>query len=388
MSNEIYLDNAATSIPCQESILAFQEALQKQYYNPSALYKPALEIAKKIETCRLQIANLLNTDLKQVIYTASGTDANNFAILSLASKLKAGEKVLYTKIEHPSIIETCKSLSRFGVLIEEIPVSEEGIICLENLEKQLNQNVKLMCIAHVNNELGSINPIAKILELRNRLAPDAHIHVDGVQGFLKLPFSFKSTPVDSYAISAHKLYSSKGLGALILNKNTKLPVYRYGGGQEFGLLSGTENTPGIFAFSAAIKSLSPVDKYRESLWNIKKFFVEQLENALPEFKVLGPSPYDTEKSAPQIINIALPPLRSDVMLNALANEGIYCSSGAACSSMKQKVSRVLQAIQAPKHFAESAIRVSFAPYNTKEDIEKTIAVMKNIYEKFAKYTRR
>lgn len=388
MNKEIYLDNAASTIPCKASIIAIQQALQTQYYNPSALYKPALEIAKKVENCRSQLANIVSTETKQVFYTASGTDANNFAILSYASKIKPGQKVLYSKIEHPSVVESCKSLEKSGIHPEEIPVNKEGIVDLESLEKLLDEKVKLLCIAHVNNELGSVNPLKKITELRNHLAPNAHIHIDGVQGFLKVPFNFKEYPVDSYSISAHKLYSSKGLGALLCKPNTKLPVFRYGGGQEFGLLSGTENTPGIFGLFSSIESLGSFDTYREQLWNIKKIFLELLQSKLPEHKVLGPEPLDPKKSTPHIINIALAPMRSDVMLNALASEGIYCSSGSACSSMKQKISRVLQAIQVPNVLAESAIRVSFAPYNKAEDLDSAVNAMQDIYHKFAKFTRR
>lgn len=388
MNPEIYLDNAATTKPCEACVAAVQRALTQQYYNPSSRYKPALDVANEIAAGRAMLADLCGTKSNHVYFLASGTDASNFAISSYASKMKSGDKVLYTAVEHSCIRETCKSLAQKGILVEEIPVNSYGIVDEDKLTQQLDKHVKLICIMHVNNELGSINPLSRITALRDRFAKAAAIHVDAVQGFLKVPFSFKNTQVQSYAISAHKFYGPKGIAALIVNDNISMPVYRYGGGQELGLVSGTENTAGIFGLIAAVKSVRGLEDYTERLYRLKMYFLDSLKENVPAVQVLGPPPTDRTLAAPHIINVSLTPLRSDVLINALAAEQIYCSSGSACSSMKQKISRVLQAIGVRGQLAESAVRVSFAPYNSTEEVERAVKVIAQIYNQFAKYVRR
>ena len=383
--SEIYLDNAATTKPSETCVKAMCNALQAQYYNPSALYKPALDVQKQLAETKQLLAERFGVNKNNVLFTCGGTDANNCAIFSYAHKCKAGDVVLYTKIEHPSVAEACKALAQREIIVQEIAVNSDGTVDTEQFKTQLNDKVKLICIMHVNNELGTIQNIESICNIRDTLAPNAAIHIDGVQAFLKVPFSFKKYNVQSYSFSAHKIHGPKGLGVLVYSKNIHIMPYRFGGGQELGIISGTENTPAILGLRAVmLEESNEID----SVFEKKVYFLEKLCQNIPSLKIIGPDPHNKEMAAPHILNISFPPLRSDVLINALSQENIYCSSGSACSSQKQKLSSVLQAIHTPRNIAESAVRFSLSKYTTLEELDIAVNTIYNIYTKFAKFVRR
>lgn len=387
MTRPIYLDNSATTMPFKEVVEDFYNNYSLEYFNPSSLYKPSLIVRNKIENCREKIARMLSCKLNDIFFLASGTDANNLAILSYKNKLKKDDVVLYSAIEHPSVTNTCKDLERYGVLVKSIPVNKNGFIDLDKLQNLLDEKVKLICIMHVNNEVGSVNDLKTICSIRDKFAPNASIHIDGVQGFLKVPFSFKDYDVQSYSLSAHKIHGFKGTGVLAIN-NFKPQPYRLGGGQEMGVVSGTENTIGIIALDKAIDIYNAFPNAEIYMRNLKTQFVKCINDRIPNSVIIGPDPFNENISSPNIINVAFVPLRSDVMLNALDARDIYVSSGSACSSKKQKISPVLKELNIPNDIAESAIRFSLSILNSSCEIDETVDAISEIYNKYSKYVRR
>ncbi len=387
-SIEAYFDNSATTKPCDSCVEYLTKNLQKQYYNPSSLYSKGLDIQKIILECKKYIAQQVQALPDNVIYTSGGTEANNLAILGMQSNINADDIVLMTSIEHPSVAEACCYLKQKGVEVKEIDVNNDGTINYDSLQNMLNDKVKIICIMHVNNEIGVVNNLEKISKLRDQYSPKAAIHVDGVQGFLKVPFSFLNYNVQSYSISGHKIHSIKGIGALVLNKNHKITPIQYGGGQEKGLRPGTENTPGIFALDCAIKSYLELDSPNEKMRNLKIYLYKNLKNKLPEIQYIGVNPEDENNSSPNILSVSLYPLRSDVAINALSNKGVYFSSGSACASNKQKLNTSIKKLGISRDISESVIRFSLSPYNDKSEIDYAILNIVDVYSKFAKYTRR
>ena len=254
---------------------------------------------------------------------------------------------------------------------------------LAALRELLTPDTKMICCMQVNNETGAIQPLAEIARLRRELAPNAHFHVDGVQGFLRVPFDMAALQADTYALSGHKIHGPKGIGALVCAPGVKLHPRAVGGGQEGALRSGTENTPGVAGLLAAIRNFPRENDLRA----VKLRLWACLKAAIPQASVNGPAP-DSPQAAPYILNVSLPPVRSETMLHALEGEGIYVGMGSACSSHKQKVSPVLQAMHTPRPLAESALRFSLCPENTAEEMERVAAACLRQYQILSKYQRR
>jgi len=377
---QCYLDNSATTRPTAYVADAVRESMLEGFYNPSALYAPALSSEKKMNACREAIAQELHADSRNVIFTSGGTEADNLAILGSMASVRGG-RVLFSAGEHPAVRAACESLKdRFDV--QEIPYDASGRIDLEALEALLIPETRLICVMQVNNETGAIMQLEDIAKLRDSKCPQALLHVDGVQGFMRLPVDMRKTGIDSYALSGHKIHAPKGIGALVTSSRVKLTARALGGGQEKSLRSGTENTPGIAGLMAAIESYP-----RENdMMAVKLHLYEQLrEIAGDRFFVNGPDP---KEGAAHILNCSLVPVRSETMLYALEGDQVYVANGSACSSRKQKISTVLAAMQIPRKQAESAIRFSLSPYTTVEEIDFAVSCIRRHYDMFKRYERR
>ena len=377
----IYLDNSATTRVCDAAVRAATACMTEGFYNPSALYMPSMAVEKEMNACRDAIARALHAGGDaRVVFTSGGTEADNLAILGGMEHMRGG-RVLYSAGEHPAVREACEQLK--NLTAEEIPLAPDGRIRLDRLEEMLTPDTRLICVMQVNNETGAVMPIGDIARLRDRLCPEAVLHVDGVQGFLRVPFSMRRTGADSYALSGHKIHAPKGIGALVFRPRLRLNPRQIGGGQEKTLRSGTENTPGIEALHAAI-GCWPADCNIRAL---KCLLFSELKKAIPEAVYNGPDPA-AEESAPHILNVSLPPVRSETMLYALAGDGVYVGIGSACSSHKQKVSRVLREMGLNGPRAESALRFSLCPYNTEEEMKTAAAIAARHYDLLKKYTSR
>ncbi len=361
---------------------AMRECMLDGFYNPSALYAPALASEKKLNACREAIARELHADPAKVIFTSGGTEADNLAIFGSLTMYRGG-RVLYTAGEHPAVAVPCESLKN-SFDVQQIPYDAVGSVRLDALEQLLTPDTRLICVMQVNNESGTVMPLREIAQLRDRICPQAMLHVDGVQGFMRLPVDMRAIGIDSYALSGHKIHGPKGIGALVLGTRMRVSARMLGGGQEKGLRSGTENTPGIVGLLTAIENYPQDNNMRA----IKLQLYDRLASiAGDNFRVNGPDPA-SDMAAPHILNCSLVPVRSETMLYALEGDQVYVANGSACSSRKQKLSAVLSAMNIPRRQAESAIRFSLCPYTTKEQIDYAADCIARHYEMLKRYERR
>lgn len=380
---ECYLDNSATTRPGENVVRVMSECMLEGYYNPSALYAPAVQVEKRITACRELIAKQLRADAKRVVFTSGGTEADNLAILSLLSDHRGG-RVLFSAGEHPAVRVPCEALRGHGFDVREIPYDAAGVVDLDALKELITADTRLICVMQVNNETGAVMPLKAIAALRDKLCPQALFHVDGVQGFLRLPVDLRDQGIDSYALSGHKIHGPKGVGALVYGERLRVVPRALGGGQEKNLRSGTENVPGILGLMEAVSSYPAQNDMRA----LKLRLYERLRQIAGEsFYVNGPLP-DSDTAAPHILNCSLVPVRSETMIYALEADHVYVAAGSACSSHKQKLSTVLQAMQVPRRVAESALRFSLSPYTTAEEIDHAADCIARHYALLKRYERR
>ena len=380
-----YLDNSATTKPSAAVAAVVSEMLESGWYNPSALYKPALEIQKRIDGVRETCLKAAGAAGQVVIFTSGGTEADNLALLGhLKSRRKPG-RVLISSVEHPAVSACADEIRKMGHTVEEIPAGKTGSVDLAKLEEMLDEDVLMISVMQVNNETGAVEPLQEIVKLRNAKAPGAAIHVDGVQGFLRVPLDFNKLGIQSYAFSGHKIHGLKGTGALIVRKDHSIRPVQFGGGQEGNLRSGTENTFGIIALGEAVRTWDPEANAR--MREMKNSLRTQLMEKIPEAKVNGPEE-SPETCAPHILNVALMPVRSQTMLFALEGDGIYVSAGSACASRKQKISPVLKAMGVSTEQADCSLRFSLCADTTQEEIDYAVECAVKHYNMLKKFVRR
>ena len=382
---EAYLDNSATTRPCGAAIAAAEECLREGWHNPSALYRPALTAQKRMEAARETCLRAAGADGQRLIFTGGGTEADNLAILGHLRTVRRPGKVLILSVEHPAVSACEAEIVRMGHRVEEIPVTRRGIADTARLAGMLDAFVRLIVVMQVNNEVGAVQPLEEIVSLRDRFAPQAAIHVDGVQGFLRVPLAFNRLGIQSYALSGHKIHACKGVGALILRNDHRISPLVFGGGQEGGLRSGTENTPGIAMLGAAVSAYPRGSA--DYLRGLKTRLWRGLADAIPGAVVNGPEP-DSPESAPHILNMSLQPVRSQTMLFALEGDGVYVSAGSACASHRQRISPVLSAMGIDPKRADCALRFSLCPDNTVEEIDWAVACAAKHYALLSRYVRR
>ena len=380
-----YLDNSATTRPCVSVQALIRELSESGWYNPSALYKPSLEIQKRIGGVRETCLRAAGAEGCRIVFTSGGTESDNLALLGHMKTRRTPGDVLISSVEHPAVSACADEIRKMGHAVEEIPAGQDGTVDLAKLEEMMGEDVLLISVMQVNNETGGVEPLEEIVSLRNRLAPEAAIHVDGVQGFLRMDLDFNRLGIQSYALSGHKIHGLKGTGALIVRKDHPVRPLQYGGGQEGNLRSGTENTFGIIALGEAIRTWDPEANGR--MREMKNRLRSELLNRIPEARINGPEE-NPETCAPHILNIALMPVRSQTMLFALEGDGVYVSAGSACASRKQKVSPVLKAMGVSTEQADCSRRFSQSPMTTKEEIEYAAECTVKQWEMLRKYTRR
>jgi cysteine desulfurase len=373
-----YLDNSATTRPDDRVIEKMAECMREGYFNPSSVYAPAVEAMRAVRECREEILKSVRSDGCRLAFTSGGTEANNLAILGAADKIRDLSVVAVTATEHPSVLASYEALVARGIDVRTIGVNERGELDFDALAKALDDGAKLVSVMQVNNETGAVGDIRRIDEL---IAGRAFLHVDGVQGYLRVPFDMKYC--DLYTLSGHKIHGPKGIGALIYKASVRLAPRAVGGGQEENLRSGTENTPGIAGLREAARLMADYDM--GALMEMKLHLIAAFREAVPEALVNGPDP---ESAAPHIVNLSFPGVRGEVMLHALEAEGVYASTGSACSSKKAKVSRVLVAMGVPAARAESALRFSISPHTTRAEIDWAAEKLGQIYQTLKRFQRR
>lgn len=376
-----YLDNSATTQPCRAAVEAMVRCMTEGFYNPSSVYRPAVDAFRAVRECRETLLKAVHCDGCDLYFTSGGTESNNLAILGAAAKMRGPRICAVSAVEHPSVREPFERLRAEGWDVRVIGVSEDGALRWDELERALDDGAALVSCMQVNNETGALLDAER---LRRTVNGRALIHVDGVQGFLRVPFDMKNA--DLYTLSGHKIHGPKGIGALVVRRGVRLEPRQIGGGQESGMRSGTENTPGIAGLHAAAKELIAVQStLGGELMQKKLHLIGKFREAVPEMLVNGPEP---EHAAPHIVNLSFPGVRGEVMLHALESEGVYASTGSACSSKKLKVSGVLTAMGVAPARAEWALRFSLSPHTTMEEIDDAAQKLGAIYASLKRFQRR
>lgn len=355
MTEEIYFDNGATTRVSNSVADVMYDILVNEYGNPSSLHRKGLNAEHILKNSRTVIAEEMCADPNEIYFTASGSEANNLAILGYMRTMRYKGEVITSKIEHKCVLECMKRLEEDGFLVHYLDVDENGIVDLQQFENLVNEKTQLVSIMHVNNECGSIEPIEKIYEILKSKNKNAVFHTDDIQGFCKVDINNKC--YDMRSVSAHKIHGPKGVGALYVKKGIRLSPVIYGGGQEKGIRGGTENVSGIAGFAEAVKSIR---RNYDHILDIKKHIIKRVTEEIPKVYINA----DCENTSPYILNICMLGLRSEIILHSLEQMGIYVSSGSACSSNKPSPSHVLLSMGFDPKRVDSSIRVSFNNENT------------------------
>ena len=376
MGRLIYLDNSATTRICEEALEVYARVAREEFGNPSSLHALGFHAEKIIDDARATVLKSLYTKVGDVIFTASGSEANNLAIVghAMAKERYRGAKIITTMGEHASVSAPFDYLERLGYRVARIS-TVGGEVDLDALVRELTQDTILVSVMMVNNETGAIYDIPRIAELVRAKCPTAYIHVDATQSYMKIPFSPEAISADMITISSHKIEGPKGVGALYISPRVKkekgiFPII-LGGGQEGGLRSGTENVPGIAAFRKAIEiAHGEIREVAKRVGELREYLIERLEAEAREVSISKPV-----MPAPHILNITLPKIKSETMLHYLSSEGIYVSSGSACSSNSSHASSALTAFGRSEAEADTSIRISLSKRNTKEEIDIFVRVL-------------
>lgn len=372
MTQEIYFDNSATTRVDNEAAQLALKVMTEDYGNPSSLHGKGVTAERMLKTARRRIATALFAEESEIIFTASGTEADNMAIQGIANAYKKrGRHIITSATEHPAVLNACKILENQGFEITVLPVDEKGAINPLNLEKALRKDTVLVSLMLVNNEVGTIQPVKEVAKILQNRHPKPFFHVDAVQAFGKMVINPKQMGIDSLAASGHKIHAPKGVGVLYLRKGVRIIPLIGGGGQENNLRSGTENMPAVCAFGlAAEKAVKNMEDNYKTVENVRTSFLNGLKE-LEGWRING-----AENGLPHVLNIAFEGTKSEVLLHTLEEKGVYVSSGSACAAKKDALSPVLTAMGLERARAEGSLRFSFSALNTVREAETAASIVK------------
>ena len=363
----IYLDNAATTRVCPEAAQAAMRCMTEDFGNPSSTHAPGRAARTALKEARAVVAASLGAVPEEICFTAGGTEGDNWAIRSGCRLMRHhGRHIISSAAEHDAVLKTLARMESDGWSVTRLMPRPDGTIAPEDVTAALREDTVLVSLMLVNNETGAVTDIAGISKAVKAAGSSALLHTDAVQGYLKVPFSAKELGADLITLSGHKIHAPKGIGALYIRRGVKLPPLLFGGGQEDGRRSGTENLPGICAMAAAVNAALADPEARERMSSLRQLAVDTLKSALPAVTVIG-------GGAPHILCLSLPGYRSEVLLNLLDAEGICVSKGSACK--KGARSHVLAAMGLSPHIIDGAIRVSLCRHTTREEIEGFCAAL-------------
>ncbi len=379
-----YFDYAATTPPYPEVIQSMAEIMQKHFGNPSSLHQYGEEADRLVRHAKEVTAQILGVKPSEIIWTSGATESNNFALKGAA--MRGGRTqghIITTRIEHPSVYECCRQLEQIGFDVSYIDPASDGIVRVEDIQNALRPDTIIVSIMHVNNETGAVQPIQQLADWLKKVQPRTLIHVDGVQGFGKLPVHIAQWNIDLYSLSAHKLRGPKGTGLLYVKQGTELFPLLAGGGQENGYRSGTENVAGIVGMTKALRLASTE---QSTLSERLLAWSEQLKIAIQSIEGLVLT--NPSVSAPHIVHFSYPGMKSEVILHSLEQQGCIVSTQSACSSRKAEPSRVLLAMGVEREHAASGIRISLGDQHTKQDIEHLITALRQTVTQLRPLERR
>ncbi|SEF40905.1 cysteine desulfurase family protein [Lachnospira multipara] len=384
---EAYLDNSATTRTADPVVQIMIEAMQVNYGNPSAKHIKGVEAESYVKEAASIIAKSLKVLDKEILFTSGGTESNNTAIIgtAMANKRK-GNHLIVSSVEHASVKEPFNFLEREGFRVTYLPVNSEGIVDLEALKEALDEETILVSCMHVNNEIGAIEPIEEIGRIVKEYNPDIIYHVDAIQSYGKFRIYPKKLGIDLLSVSGHKIHGPKGSGFLYIKDKTRIKPIIYGGGQQKGMRSGTENVPAIAGLGKAVELIynSDFDKKIEHLYEVKDHLIDGLEK-MEDVQIN--SKRDGE-SAPQIVSASFKDVRAEVLLHALEEKNIFVSSGSACSSNKPGLSNTLVAIGLANNLLDSTIRFSFNYETSIEEIDYALEVLNTLVPQLRRFVRK
>ena len=386
---EIYLDNSATTKVYPEVAKLMTQIMLEDYGNPSSMHTKGVDAEKYVTLATKQISKALKVQDKEILFTSGGTESDNLALIGTArANCRAGKHIITTKIEHPAILKTVEYLASEGFEIDYLSVDGMGRISLIELEEKLRPDTIIVSIMHTNNEVGSLQPIAEAGALIKKKNPNCLFHVDAVQGFGKAEIYPKKMNIDLLSVSGHKIHGPKGIGILYVGEKVKIKSISYGGGQQKGMRNGTLNVPGIAGIGLATEMITGgLQANRESLYELKEFFLQEVSK-LERVSINGCDPARVRETAPHIINISVKGLRSEVMLHALEEKGVYVSAGSACASHSKKESSTLKSMGATPEEMDGALRISMSEFTTREELEYALASLKEVIDMYSRFIRK
>ncbi|HEX6990184.1 MAG TPA: cysteine desulfurase family protein [Bacillota bacterium] len=390
---EVYLDNSATTRVDPQVAEAMSHAAVVAYGNPSSPHRKGLEAEHLVRDARAAAARALGgVEERTILFTSGGTEANNLAVFGAARAAgRRGRHVVTTAVEHSSVLEACLALRDEGFDVTVLPVGGDGRLRVEDLEAALRDDTVLVSVMHVNNEVGAVQPVAEIAERIRRRRRDGRypiLHVDAVQSLGKLALKPREWGVDLMTLSAHKIHGPKGVGALYVAEGVRLAPLLYGGDQQGGLRPGTENVPGIAGFGRALELAVAAleDGAALRMAALRAQLLDALRQAFPDLRVNGPT--DAGQAAPHIVNVSFAGVRGEVLVHALAERGIYVSTGSACHSRRGVVSHVIKALNVPERYAQGTLRISLSRHTTAGEIDRLVAALAELVPALAAFTGR
>ncbi|MCI9397253.1 MAG: cysteine desulfurase [Lachnospiraceae bacterium] len=382
---EVYLDNSATTACFEEVAQLMHRILCEDYGNPSSLHHKGVEAEAYLRYANETFAKILKVNEKEVFFTSGGTESDNIALVGAAmANHRMGRHLITTRIEHPAVLQPMSYLEKQGFEVTYLSVDRQGRISLEELEEAVRTDTILVSIMHTNNEIGSVLPIAEAGVLIKRKNPDTLFHVDAVQGFGKARIFPGKMHIDMLSASAHKIHGPKGIGFLYMRDGAKVSPIMYGGGQQRGLRSGTENLPGIAGFAKAAELV-----YQDLEQDVDRMYAlrEKLTEGVKKIGDVTVNGCPGREGAPHIVSASFRGVRSEVLLHALEERGIYVSAGSACAAHKPQPSATLRALGVEKELLQSTIRFSLSGFTTDEEITYTCQNLEDIVPKLRRYTR-
>ena len=383
-----YLDNAATTKPFESVKNKMIETLEESYGNPSSLHSKGVEAEQYIKEAKKVIASNLKVDEKEIIFTSGGTESNNMALIGAAlANQRAGKHIITTKIEHPSVHNPLIYLENNGFTITYLNVDGNGCVKIEELLDAITDETILVSIMYVNNEMGAVEDIEGIARAIKEKKKDILFHVDAIQAYGKYRIYPKRMGIDMMSVSAHKIHGPKGIGFLYIKDKVKVKPIIYGGEQQKGMRSGTENVPGIAGMGQAVKEIyTNHEETVERLYELKRYFVEEVSK-IDEVKVNGLDGLEIKDTAPHVISVSFAGIRSEVLLHSLAEKGVYVSAGSACASNHPQISGTLKAIGVRNDLLDSTLRFSLSVFTTKEELDYALEALNELLPMLRRYRR-
>lgn len=383
---EVYFDNSATTRVFDSVKDMVVQVMTEDYGNPSAKHRKGMEAEQHVRQAAARIAKTLKVKEKEILFTSGGTESNNTALIGTAmANQRAGRHIISTRIEHASVYNPLAYLEEQGYEVTYLTVDHEGHISLKELEESIRPDTILVSIMYVNNEVGAVEPVEEIASLVHRKNAAALFHADAIQAYGKLVIRPKKQGIDLLSVSAHKFHGPKGVGFLYIDERVKLRPLLYGGGQQRDLRSGTENVPGIAGMGQAAEEIYTDHRQKmEYITGLKDYMIDRMA----ELQGVTVNSLKGEAGAPQIVSASFEGVKSEVLLHALEDRGIYVSSGSACSSNHPAISGTLRAMGVKKELLDSTLRFSFGMFNTKEEIDYCIEALEEILPVQRRYYRR